>query len=200
MDSYYPVSSIAHTDTTPCSFVHNHPLAITSLCLSRQNSYGQNQYMATTATSHFQQQDFTRPNHLQANFSQLQPSSSFQQLHYLSTAGSSQIVVLPYPFTLKVKTARIRICQGCRILFQSDCQPPLDIVVRRLKCRPYKHDGVTKTPTAPSNSHYHVNMQCILSADPTFVSHELVISEAVHVYLIPIHKQFLLSALGIVIQ
>ena len=121
--------------------------------------------------------------------SQLQPSSSFQQLHYLSTAGSSQIVVSPYPFTLKVKTARIRICQGCRIPFQSDCQAPLDIVVSRLECRPYKHDGVTKTPTAPSNSHYHVNMQCILSADPTFVSHKLVIPEAVRVYLDHSHSQ-----------
>ena len=99
-----------------------------------------------------------------------------------------------------MKTARIRICQGCRIPLQSDCQAPINIVVNRLEYRPYKHDGVTKTPTVPSNSHYHVNMQCILSTDPTFVSHKLVIPEAVHVYLTPIHKQFLLSALGIVIQ
>jgi len=52
------------------------------------------------------------------------------------------------------------------------------MVVARKECRPYRGQGdETEIPSTPSNSHYHVSMNCILAAEPTFMSHELVIPE-----------------------
>lgn len=118
-----------------------------------------------------------------------------------STPGKSNPVVSPYPFTLKKLTARIQICQGCRIPFRRErlsVQEPYDLVVARLECRPYRAaGGETMTPSQPSNSHYHVSLQCIRSAEPTFSPVTLVIPDDVHSSLSEAHKQFINSALGI---
>jgi len=60
------------------------------------------------------------------------------------------------------------ICQSCCILFHStNTEEPFDLVVARKECCLHKtQGGETKIPSAPSNSHYHVSMQCICVAEP----------------------------------
>ena len=124
------------------------------------------------------------------------PASTLQAT---DSSLSSSAVVSPFPFTLKILTERIRICQGCRIPFHphSD-QPPYDLVICRKECRPYRgQGGHIKTPSMPSNSHYHVSMLCVRSAEPTFLPQQLSVPGDVHAYLTMEHKQFIFSMLGL---
>ena len=99
------------------------------------------------------------------------PPTHLSAILYSSMATtSSNCVVSPYPFTLKRLTPQIQICHGCRIPFHpNNDQPPYDLVVCQKKCCPYKiHNGQMKTPSTPSNCHYHVNLNCIRAAAPHF--------------------------------
>ena len=132
------------------------------------------------------------------DYSSLPTHSAIQPF---SSASSSNLVVSPYPFTLKILTQQIRICQGCRIPFHSgNDQPPYNLVVCRKECRPYKApDGQIKTPSTPSNSHYHVNLHCIRAAEPTFMPGGLVVPDEVRSCLSDSHRHFIYSMLGIYI-
>ena len=111
---------------------------------------------------------------------------------------ASNSVISPYPFMLKVLTARICICQSCRITFDDNREPPYDLVVSRKECQPYKSQGrEIKTPSAVSSSHYHVNLHCIRAADPAFNPATLVIPDDVHTHIMDIHRGFLFATLGI---
>ena len=113
--------------------------------------------------------------------------------------SSPSATVSPYPFTLKVLSARIQICQSCRIPFHStSTEEPFDLVVARKECRPYKtQGGETKTPSVPSNSHYHVSMQCIRAAEPMFMPQQMVVPEDVYEHLTDVHKGFLFASFGL---
>ena len=106
------------------------------------------------------------------------------------------------PFTAKFITGRISKCQGCGNKFRDvnpELQPPYDLVVARLECRPYfskqKNDYIT--PKTPSNSHYHADMLCIRSADPSFQGNHLIIQVDVQNELLPIHKDHMRRQFGI---
>jgi len=110
-------------------------------------------------------------------------------------------VISPYPFTLKMLTGRIQVCQSCRIPFRSSStEPPYDLVIARKECRPYRgQGGESKTPSTPSNSHYHVSLNCICAAEPSFCARELVIPDEVLECLSDTHKGFLFATLGVTI-
>ena len=116
-----------------------------------------------------------------------------------NSSPTSSPVISPYPFTLKFLTNRIQICQACRIPFHSSStEPPYDLVIARKECRPYKGPGgESKTPSTPSNSHYHVSMHCIRAADLNFSAHELEIPDEVLECLSDLHKGFLYGSLGL---
>ena len=80
-----------------------------------------------------------------------------------------------HPFTLKVLSSPIQMCQACRLpIHLSNTEPPYDLVIARKECRPYKGPGgKSKTPSTPSNSHYHISMHCIQAVDPIFQSMNL---------------------------
>ena len=109
--------------------------------------------------------------------------------------SSPSATISPYPFTLKVLSAGIQICQSCHILFHSsstDHEAPFDLVMARKECRPFKAQGAS---TVPSNSHYHVSMQCIRAAEPMFMPQQLVVPEDVNKHLTEVHKGFLFASL-----
>ena len=126
------------------------------------------------------------------------PMPSYTNAWPTVSPPASNSVISPYPFMLKVLTARIHICQSCQITFDDSREPPYDLVVSRKECQPYKaQGGQIKTPSAASNSHYHVNLHCIRAADPAFNPVALVIPDDVCTYLQDIHKGFLYGTLGI---
>ena len=108
-------------------------------------------------------------------------------------------MISPYPFTLKILTTHIQICQSCRIPFHStSTEPPYDLVVAWKECRPYRgQGGESKTPSTPSISHYHISIHCIRTAEPRFLPHELVIPDEVREHLTDVHKGFIFTSLGL---
>ena len=69
----------------------------------------------------------------------------------------------------------------------------------RLERRPFRNptDGTERTPFRPSNAHYHLNVDCIKAADPSFISTSLVIPDSVRLELGPAHWDKLFVELGI---
>lgn len=107
-----------------------------------------------------------------------------------------RLVSSPHPFTLKFITNRISKCQGCGYKFregESVIQPPYDLVVARLECRPYfnKQKQEMVTPRTASNAHYHLSMPCIIAGDPLFDPQRMVIPPDVADKLQDAHKCYL---------
>ena len=99
----------------------------------------------------------------------------------------------PHPFTLKFITNRISKCQGCGYKFKegdSVLQPPYDLIVARLECRPYfnKQKQEMVTPRTPSNAYYHLSTPCIIAGDPLFDPQRMVIPPDVADKLQDAHK------------
>ena len=80
-----------------------------------------------------------------------------------------------------------------------DLQPPHDLIVARLECRRYfskqKNDYVT--PKTRSNSHYHADMLCICSVDPSFQGNQLIVPVEVCSELLLIHKDHIKRQFGL---
>jgi len=81
------------------------------------------------------------------------------------------------PFVLKMKTNQIRVCQSCR----KDYNGPNDtmgLLVARAERRLVSnlHTG-TEFLGRESNSHYHLHMECLKRAQPSFSGDQLVISQ-----------------------
>jgi len=88
------------------------------------------------------------------------------------------------PFTLKFINNCISRCQGCKGLLRVPATtlplPPHDLIVSRLECHPYlTPDKSVRIPKTPSNSHYHLRMECLIATDPEFDPHNLVLPEEV---------------------
>ncbi len=86
------------------------------------------------------------------------PSSSNTLQTLYNPPGNSS------PFTLKMITSRISKCQGCKQLFRpnpgSVLEPPADLIVSRLKYRPFvSPDGAVKVSKTP---HYHCDLHCLV--------------------------------------
>jgi len=85
---------------------------------------------------------------------------------------SVSYVISPFPFTLKFLNSWIQICQACQIPFHSSStEPPYDMVGKSVGLTEVKK-VTPRPPSTPGNSHYHVSMNCIRSAEPRFISHQ----------------------------
>jgi len=87
-------------------------------------------------------------------------------------------------FFVKPMNNKIKICQGCRGTMRTTNglipMPPNNFCIARQEKRQYKNkDGLLKTPSAFSDAHYHLNMACVTSAEPSFKIEFLVISDEV---------------------
>ena len=130
----------------------------------------------------------------------LLPPSNYHGTMYTHCIGNP--VPSPYPFIAKFITARITKCQGCGHNIRAgntDLQPPHDLIVSHLECRPYynKHRQEICTPNSPSNAHYHLNYYCIQAAEPTFCGINLSIPDDIKGKLKQTHKDFILNQIGL---
>ena len=92
--------------------------------------------------------------------------------------------------------------QGCKMLFRSgsSLQPPQDLIVSRLECRPFvAPDGSVKVSSTAKNSHYHLRFECLTKADSSFSPQCLVIPDNVKEKLSDLHKQHLLNTFNITV-
>ena len=100
------------------------------------------------------------------------PTTSLQQNRFQALDTVYKPSTTAHLFTLKKMSARIKKCQGCKKQFHDTA--PSTLVVSRLECRPFvSPDGSVKVPKTPKNSHYHLHMECLSSADPSFQPHQL---------------------------
>ena len=88
---------------------------------------------------------------------------------------------------------KVKICQGClkplktslgEILF-----PPYDICISRKQQRPFfdKTIGDMRTPSRETDSHYHLNADCICAVEKAFNPHLICVPE--YLTLDNIHKE-----------
>ena len=89
----------------------------------------------------------------------------------------------PKPFVLKFMTNQIRICQSCRKNYDGP-NDTMGLVVARAERRLVSNlsTGV-QFLGRESNSHYHLHMMCLRSADGTFNGSDMVIPEDVRAKL-----------------
>ena len=101
------------------------------------------------------------------------------------------------PFTLKLKTNAIKICQACRKGFDG-ANDTLGLAVARSERR-----LILNTVTGSqfwgreSNSHYHCHMNCLRMASPQFEGKDLLIPDAVKAALSVYQKVYLITCLQI---
>ena len=137
---------------------------------------------------------------------QFSPYSSYtgHQLHSFPTTQTVYKSPVPnHSFVLKFITSRISKCQGCKQQFRQAAKqslnPPHDLIVSRLEQQPFvASDGSVKVSSTPSNSHYHLKMQCLLNADPNFTIDTLIIQEDVKEKFLPVRKSHL-QCLGVLV-
>ena len=101
------------------------------------------------------------------------------------------------PFTLKIKTNQIRICQAGRKDF-SGPNDTMGLVVARAERRIVSNvaTGVSFLGRE-SNSHYHLHLSCINKADPTFKGTDLHIPATVKSQLNILQKLYLTSCFNV---
>ncbi len=96
------------------------------------------------------------------------------------------------PFTLKLRSNAIKICQSCRQGFtETDV-----LVIARLERRMVKNMSTgVNILGRESNSHYHAALVCVRKADFTFTGSKLIIPTDVKQNLTTYHKHFLCEQL-----
>ena len=73
--------------------------------------------------------------------------------------------------------------------------PPHDLIAACMECTPFRApDNSVRVPISPSNSHYHLHMECLTSADPGFNSLSMVLPDDIKDKLRIEHKEFLSTA------
>ena len=97
------------------------------------------------------------------------------------------------PFVLKKMNLKIKICQGCRKPLKTSLGeipfPPYDICISRKEQRPFfdKTIGDMRTPSRETDSHYHLNADCIRAVEKAFDPHHICVPE--DLTLDNIHKE-----------
>ena len=109
--------------------------------------------------------------------------------------STSSMPILPpniNPFYVKFIQGNIRMCQGCkttvRLSDSSIPPPPFDLVVARSERRQFRDkNGTLVTPRQEQTCHYHLRLDCIIAAEPNFITHSLRIIPLLTV----IHQEYL---------
>ena len=102
------------------------------------------------------------------------PTASHQlstQMHQSSTNVASSN---SQPFILKLLTASIKVCAGCRLGYDQ-CDPPYDICITHHEKRRILNRAMGEMMLVGTNAHYHPRVSCIKLQHPSFCPSELVI-------------------------
>lgn len=136
---------------------------------------------------------------------QITMSSSFSPLgSFSSPISSSSTIQQPNtnPFYVKFLQGNIRMCQGCRSVLRladgSIPAPPFDLIIARAERRSFRDKfGTLVTPQREQVCHYHLRLDCVKAAEPTFVAVALRVPEDVSLQLGVVHKEYLRLVFGI---
>ncbi len=95
------------------------------------------------------------------------------------------------PFILKAKSPRIHICQVCRRNYDGP-NDTMQLVAARAERRLVSNITTgCQFLSKESNSHYHVNLNCLKGAPPTFTGNDLIIPDDVKSKLTILQKVYL---------
>ena len=120
--------------------------------------------------------------------------------HAPATSPTVQLSVTPQPnnnpFYVKFIQGNIRMCQGCKSTLQlSDSSvppPPFDLAIGRSERRQFRDkNGTLVTPRQEQTCHYHLRLDCVISAEPTFVPKSLRIPHDIFPLLTIVHREYL---------
>lgn len=101
------------------------------------------------------------------------------------------------PFVLKLKTKQIKVCQSCRQNYDG-VNDTLGLVVARAERRLISNlaTGV-QFLGKESNSHYHLHLSCLKSADMSFTGKDLMVPDDIKPALSAVQKMYLATCFGI---
>ena len=101
------------------------------------------------------------------------------------------------PFILKLKSPRVRVCQACRKNFDGP-NDTIGLVAARAERRLIANISTgSQFMSKESNSHYHVHMHCLKTAQPLFSGSDLIIPDDVKLSLTVIQKIYLHSCIQV---
>ena len=103
------------------------------------------------------------------------------------------------PFVLKLKTNQIKVCQSCRKNYDGP-NDTLGLVVAHAERRLISNlaTGV-QFLGKESNSHYHLYLPCLKSADASFTTRDLMVPDDVKHALSVVQKMYLAACFDILI-
>ena len=112
--------------------------------------------------------------------------------HSLNTATKK-------PFVLKLKTNQIKVCQSCRKNYDG-ANDTLGLVVAHAERRLISNlaTGV-QFLGKESNSHYHLHLSCLKTADMSFTAKDLVVPDDIKPSLSAVQKMYLAACFNILI-
>ena len=110
--------------------------------------------------------------------------------------GSSAIIAIEQ-FQVKLLTASIKVCAGCRGGYERG-PPPMDIIlVRKERHICYNAINQRQQLSGITNVHYHANTVCPRLKHPLFDPKTIEIPQDVKVKLNPVHLSFLRQTFGV---
>jgi hypothetical protein len=116
------------------------------------------------------------------------------------TSPTMQLSVTPQPnnnpFYVKFIQGNVRMCQGCkstlRLADSTVPPPPFDLAIGRSERRQFRDkNGTLITPRQEQTCHYHLRLDCVISAEPTFVPKSLRIPQDILPLLTIVHREYL---------
>ena len=166
--SLFNNSTISASQISPINVLNDSSINIASPLIT---SSGQ---QSTTSLGHIS------PSQSAMGLSSLMASGQLQSILTSPAALSliNQLLARPYvnknPFTLKILTNKIKVCQSCRGNYCDD--NTMNLVVSRLERKELSDLSTgNKILTRESNSHYHCRLSCIQKVLPGFCGKDLVI-------------------------
>ncbi len=120
-----------------------------------------------------------------------QPSYTSQHVPY------PQIPFDPGPFFVTFISGNISVCSGCHNRYTKPASAPYDLCIRHQEWREFVFPGCSVPQKRFGNAYYHPSFGCIESRWPSVHCGNIVLDNEVKQRLLPAHKVFLATHLGL---